>query len=213
MTTHKSPADTDHFNRWSHSYERHIGQFFFFDPVHRGVLNQIEGVKGEQGPANLLDVGCGTGRLLRKVAARWPNARLMGVDLSEGMLDVARRLAPGVEFRVGGAETLSLPAASVDAALSTISFHHWNDQAAGLRNIARMLRPSGVFCLADIVLPVGLARLYQAVNPHGLLVFFQHYRKNSPATVRDLFSQSGLRVIAQRRMRAGFVLLTMGVKD
>jgi ubiquinone/menaquinone biosynthesis C-methylase UbiE len=213
MTTPKSAADTDYFNRWSHSYEQHIGQFFFFDPVHRGVLNQIDQIKGEQGPASLLDVGCGTGRLLRKVRARWPDAQLMGIDLSKGMIEIARRLAPGVDFRIGGAEALALPDSSFDVALSTISFHHWNDQAAGLHNITRMLRPGGIFCLADIVLPVSLARFYQVVDPQDLSMFFQHYRKNTSATIRDFFSQSGLRVQMQRRMRAGFVLLTMGAKD
>jgi len=213
MTIQKSANDIEKFNQWSKSYEHHIGQFFFFDPVHRGILNQIDRMKGEQGPASLLDVGCGTGRLLRKVRARWPDARLMGVDLAEGMIEVARRLAPGVEFRVSGAETLILPDASVDVALSTISFHHWNDQAAGISNIARMLRPGGIFCLADIILPVGYARFYQVVSSRGLSIFYQHYRKNSPGAVRDFFTRSGMQVKAQRRMRAGFVLLTVGVKE
>jgi ubiquinone/menaquinone biosynthesis C-methylase UbiE len=213
MTIQKSANDTDKFNRWSHSYERHIGQFFLFDPVHREVLNQIARMKGEQGPASLLDVGCGTGRLLRKVQARWPDTQLIGVDLAKGMIEVARRLAPGVEFRVGGAETLTFPDAAIDVALSTISFHHWNDPASGISNISRMLRPGGIFCLADIVLPVSYARFYQEVNPRGLSIFLQHYRKISPDAVRDLFTQSGLRVKLQRRMRVGFVLLTVGVKE
>jgi len=213
MTIHKNVNDIDNFNHWSNTYEQHIGQFFFFDPVHRGILNQIDRMKGEQGPVSLLDVGCGTGRLLRKARGHWPNARLIGVDLAEGMIEVARRLAPGVEFRVGGVETLTIPDASVDVAVSTISFHHWNDQAAGISNVARMLRPGGIFCLADIILPVSYARFFQILTPGGLSNFYQHYRNNPPDTVRDLFTQSGLQVRGQRRMRVGFVLLTVGVKE
>ncbi len=46
---------------------------------------------------------------------RWPEAQLIGVDLAEGMLEVARRLAPDITFHVGTAEALPLSDASVEA--------------------------------------------------------------------------------------------------
>jgi len=49
------------------------------------------------------------------------------------MIVSARRFTPGAAFYVGRGESLTLPDHSVDVAFSTISFHHWKDQAAGLR--------------------------------------------------------------------------------
>jgi ubiquinone/menaquinone biosynthesis C-methylase UbiE len=212
MREPKNIADTDYFNEWSQTYEQSIGQFFFFDPVQRGILNLVAEIKGGQPPESILDVGCGTGRLLRKAGTRWPSARRTGVDLAEGMIGVARRLTPGADFLVGAAETLPLADASMDVILSTISFHHWSDQATGVSNVARMLRPGGIFCLADIVLPGAVVRAYRAVDPGGLSKFYQHFRESSPATQRDFLLNAGLRIVTQRRMRAGFVLVTVGMK-
>lgn len=203
MTNPRKENDIDYFNHWSGSYEQHIGQFFFFDPVHRGILDRITRMRIGKGPATLLDIGCGTGRLLRKARSCWPEARLIGVDLSSGMVDVARRLTPGVEFIIEAAETLALPDASIDVATSTISFHHWTNQEAGIGNVARMLTRDGIFILADIVLPGPVTSCFRIVNPKGLAGFYEHYRKNSPGTIRRLFTQAGLAVKEQRRLAQG----------
>jgi ubiquinone/menaquinone biosynthesis C-methylase UbiE len=109
-----------------------------FDPVHFAVLHQAE---SRFKPASVLDIGSGSGRLLRKAHDYWPEAQLSGVDPAQKMLEVARHLTPEARFYMGSGEALPLEDASVDLALSTISFHHWRDQAAGAREVARVLRP------------------------------------------------------------------------
>src|SRR2546423_7076859 len=74
------------------------------------------------------------------------------------MIEMAKRLTPNATFFTGMAEALPLQDASVDLALSTISFHHWHDQAAGIREIARVLRPGGYFLLVDLSFPDWLVR-------------------------------------------------------
>lgn len=198
MTTkhNRDPGDVQRFDRWARSYEQHWLQRLFFDPVHRVVLNVADSERGGIEPEGILDIGCGTGRLLRKAGARWPAARLIGVDPAENMVDVARRLLSTATFQVGQAESLPLPDASVDLVLSTFSFHHWNDQAAGLREIARVLQPGGHFVLADPVLPAGLAKLLRYFSPNN-----PHFRLNTPATLRALLSQAGLQMQTQQRVR------------
>src|SRR5579883_1550856 len=132
MATNKA-HDIDRFSRWSRTYERSYLQGLIFDRAHRAA------------PESILDVGCGTGRFLRQAAQRWPGASLIGVDPAEGMIEMARRLTPGATFYVSMAEELPLPGASVDVAVTTLSFHHWSDQAAGVREVARVLRPGGRF--------------------------------------------------------------------
>ncbi len=191
--------DIQFFNRWARTYERSLGQPFF-GLVHRAVLDlasrHLRGV-----PPAVLDIGCGTGRLLRAARGRWPSAQLIGVDPAEAMIDMARSAAPAATFLVGSAESLPLPAASVDLALSTVSFHHWGDQAAGVREVARVLRPGGVFLLADVNFPGFLS------------VVFSHFGRFDRRSFRGMCEEAGLRVEAQPRRLLRLVLVTVGVKE
>ena len=109
-------------------------------------------------PDTVLDVGCGTGRLLRKAKARWPNAQFIGVDPATGMIENARRLMPDAKFYVSQAESLPLPDASVNLVFSTASFHHWQDKEKGLREIKRVLQVGGLLFLADFWPALGLSK-------------------------------------------------------
>ena len=100
-------------------------------------------------PAKVLDVGTGTGALVKAMRARFPRFDVSGVDISENMLDVARTACPGCTFVLGAAEALPFADSSFDAVVSLSSLHFWRDRAAGLREIERVLRPSGVLILTD----------------------------------------------------------------
>jgi ubiquinone/menaquinone biosynthesis C-methylase UbiE len=137
----------DHFNEWSETYERSFMQWLLFDRVHRGVLARVP---ADFVPVSVLDIGCGTGRLLRRMKARWPSAALNGVDLAEGMVAQARALTPEATIYQAPAEALPLLDGSVDLVTSTTSFHHWSNQAMGVQEAFRVLRPGGLFILADM---------------------------------------------------------------
>jgi ubiquinone/menaquinone biosynthesis C-methylase UbiE len=197
MKSKRLTHDVEIFDRWGSTYERSWMQQRLFDPVHSAVLHQaVSRFK----PASVLDIGCGSGRLLRKAHAYWPEAHLSGVDPAEGMLEVARQLTPEAHFSTGSGEALPLEDASVDLALSTISFHHWHDQAAGVREVARVLRPGGSFLLADFTLPTWLAWLLPRLRFH------------SAAQMRALFEQAGLDVQAQPAAVSRLVRITIGMK-
>jgi len=191
-------GDVQSFERRSSTYEHSFFQRLFFDRIHQAALNLIP---GEFNPENILDVGCGTGRLLRKASVRWPAARLIGVDPAEGMIKQGRRLTPGATFYVGAAESLSFPDSSVDLVMSTISFHHWQNQAQGVRQVARVLRPASYFLLADLLIPLGLSTI------------LRHVRQVSPAVVKELFAQAGLKMLAQQYRIGLFLLVTLGQRN
>ncbi len=190
----QNPRDIQAFDRWSSHYERSLGQIFLFDPVHRAVLGFVP---ADLAPRIILDIGCGTGRLLRKAALRWPGARLVGVDPAEGMIAQARQRTPGARFQVRTVETLAMPECAFDLVLSTVSFHHWFDQALALRQVAKVLRPGGYFVLADPVIPLGLERV------------FRHGRPANSARRSALFEQAGLKVVAEKWVLFN-VLITLG---
>lgn len=108
-------------------------------------------------PQAILDVGCGTGYLLRVLAGRCPEARkLAGIDPARSMVDVARRSSPDprIAVAVGTAEQIRYPDSTFDLVLSTTSFDHWASQEAGIRECARVLAPGGHLILADLFSPL-----------------------------------------------------------
>jgi ubiquinone/menaquinone biosynthesis C-methylase UbiE len=193
-------SEVHDFEEWSRSYEQSWLQNLYFDHVHRAGLDLLSQPDGGQNPGSVLDVGCGTGRLLRKARELWPDAGLTGVDPTQGMIDVARRLTPEATFHTASAESLPLPDASVDVAITTMSFHHWKDRAAGVREIARVLRPGGRFCLADATLPRWLTRITH------------HMEGNAFPTWQALVEPAGLSVMARKRAFVGHVLLMVSKK-
>ncbi len=108
-------------------------------------------------PRRVLDVGCGTGLLLRLLAARLPEAdRLLGIDAAAGMIATAKSMAndPRLSFSEGVAEKLPYPDESFDLVVSSTSFDHWEDQSAGLGECARVLASSGHLVLTDLFSPL-----------------------------------------------------------
>jgi len=104
-------------------------------------------------PQRILDVGCGTGYLLRRFAVRCPQAvELTGVDPAPAMIAAARTAGTDgrLRWREGTAEELPFPEAAFDLVVSTTSFDHWADQQAGLAQCARVLAPGGWLVLTDL---------------------------------------------------------------
>lgn len=187
-------SDVKRFDRWAATYDRSIMQRLFFGPVHRKMLDLVAHEVATNQPRNIIDVGCGTGRLLRAASIRWPEAQLIGVDPAEQMVSQASRLNPNVTFKHSSAESLPFPDQSADIVLSSISFHHWTDQIQGLREIARVLRPGGLFCLADHTFP--LSRLFGE-------------NVKSPEQIRALMASAGLAIRQQQKLGMRYVLITL----
>jgi ubiquinone/menaquinone biosynthesis C-methylase UbiE len=96
-----------------------------------------------------LDVACGTGVLTRAVAERVGlDGTVVGLDLNEGMLAVARRKAPEIEWKHGRAEALPFDSASFDAVVSQFGLMFFEDRPAALREMMRVLRPGGRLVVA-----------------------------------------------------------------
>ncbi len=88
----------------------------------------------------VLDLGAGTGKLTRQLAAR--GLDVVAVDPSAGMLDQLRAACPEVTALAGSAEAIPLEAGSVDVVLVAQAWH-WVDPAVAVPDVARVLRPGG----------------------------------------------------------------------
>ena len=103
------------------------------------------------------DVGCGTGRHWEKIFAHRP-ARLVGYDVSCGMLDILKRKYPQAEtYLLEGGLLSGSPAGSIDIIISTLTVAHIPDLAAALAEWCRVLRPGGELIITDYH-PEALAR-------------------------------------------------------
>ena len=149
-------------------------------------------------PGRVLDVGCGTGMLLRELARRLPGAAtLTGIDAAAGMIGQARAKAgdPRLAFVHGTAERLPFSDQSFDLVISTTSFDHWADQRAGLAECHRVLARGGSFVLADLcsgwLLPT--------------LVGARRDRARTPLRATRLLAAAGFRSLAWHRLYAGII--------
>jgi ubiquinone/menaquinone biosynthesis C-methylase UbiE len=184
--------DIDRFNRWASTYDRHWMQRLIFGQVQEMTL-QLAALEVAR-PTAILDVGCGTGRLLRSAAVRFPGARFVGVDAAIEMVKQAEASIPAgiaIEFQPATAEQLPFPNAQFDLVFSTVTFHHWRDQGKGIAEVARVLAPGGRWLLADFI-AAGLMRYVRR-----LLRLRQFPERGE---VDGMLAAVGLGVVGERRV-------------
>jgi ubiquinone/menaquinone biosynthesis C-methylase UbiE len=149
---------------------------------------------------DVLEVGCGTGLVLQRVAGFARSAK--GVDLSPGMLDRAR--SRGLDVYEGSATSLPFPDASFDVACSFKVLAHVPEIERALSEMARVVRPGGVV-IAEFYNAWSLRALLKRLLPPGAIAADAHERHvytryDSPTAVRRLLPH-GLRVTAARGIR------------
>lgn len=121
----------------------------------RRVVGEVRRAK----PGRILDVATGTGDLAIAMARRIRDVQVFGVDLSEQMLAVARRKieARGLDGRIvldrGDAERLAVADASVDVATVAFGVRNFGDLGAGLRELARTIKPGGKVVILEFSRP------------------------------------------------------------
>ena len=119
---------------------------FYVDATTRETMRRLE----LEGTERILDVGCGTGELLARLAAKHPAAQLAGLDPVAEMLEVARqKLRPGVDLRVGWANELPWPDESFDLVVSCNMFHYITHPVEAVAEMDRVLRPGGRIVITD----------------------------------------------------------------
>jgi ubiquinone/menaquinone biosynthesis C-methylase UbiE len=153
--------------------------------------------------ARVLDVGCGTGELLRRLRAKYPAAVLAGLDPVPQMLAVARDKLGGKEdLRIGYADSLPWPAAGFDVVVSCNMFHYITHPVEALREMARVIRPGGALVLTDWCddyIACRLCNLYLRLTNRA---FYKTYRE---AECLDLLGQAGFGTVRFERYKISWL--------
>jgi SAM-dependent methyltransferase len=110
---------------------------------------QLTDAAGVSSKDRVLDVGCGTGVLARAAAARVATPdRVTGLDINEGMLTVARRIEPRIDWRHGDATELPFSDDTYDVVMSQFSLMYFPDRIGAVKEMVRVLKPSGRLVVA-----------------------------------------------------------------
>jgi ubiquinone/menaquinone biosynthesis C-methylase UbiE len=141
MTGPNAQSLREQFNRWAEA-GRGDGMEKDHLPVTLPVLEKM----GLQPTDNVLDVGCGSGWLTRLAASRVFEGRVVGMDVSDEMIRLARRTSldlDNVLYVVGEVAEIPWEPNFFDHAISVESAYYWPNPAAGVKEVHHVLRPGG----------------------------------------------------------------------
>lgn len=180
------------FNEWARA-----GKGESMETGHRPVGEQAIARMNVSPASEILDVGCGSGWAARLLAERSGGGHVIGIDVSDEMVRVAREQSinlPNVEFQLASAESLPFPDKTFTHAFSMESLYYYADIAKALREIARVLKPGGVF--------VTVVDLYQENVPtHQWIETLKvPVQLLSTAAYRSLFQEAGFVNVSDGRL-------------
>jgi ubiquinone/menaquinone biosynthesis C-methylase UbiE len=141
MSEPKTETLREEFNRWAEA-GRGEGMEHDHLPITLPVLEKMR----VSATDNLLDVGCGSGWLSRRLAKMAPEGRVVGMDVSDEMIRVARRSSADFDnilYVTGEASQIPWESNFFQHAASVESAYYWPDPAAGVKEMVRVLRPGG----------------------------------------------------------------------
>ena len=174
------------------SYER-----YFVPAIGRPSAKPVIEAATLRAGERVLDVACGTGVAARLAAEQVaPTGTVVGIDPQPGMLEVARRTAPEVEWRDGRAEALPLPDESFDVVVCSLGFQFFADKRTALDEISRVLVPGGRVALgtAGPTPPLMAAisdLLAEHIGPEASMFVQAVFSLHDPEELRSLLEAAG----------------------
>ncbi len=199
---------TSHFDRRGTTYDE--------DGVHHRVVSLLLlGARIGAG-CRILDVATGTGLLALEAAQRVaPEGKVLGVDLSEGMLIEARRKAAAldlanVEFALADAERLGLPGEGFDHVFCASALVLMADIPGALRHWLGFLKPGGLVAFDTPSRPFGVSQLIADIAAeHGVHLAYADVA-DTPDKCRALLREAGFEVVSIRSELADSTPMTTG---
>jgi len=175
------------YGRWAASYDASPNPLIDVEqPIVHAMIDAVP-----RGVA--LDAACGTGRHTRQLATC--GHRIVGVDASAAMLELARRAVPGAELRIGDLGSLPADSASVDLVVCALALSHCADLGPPIRELGRIVRPGGRVIVSDfhpvMIALVGSAFFVAADGSSGHVRSFCHWHGEYLAA----FAAAGLDVV------------------
>jgi len=206
-TSEVNPTDRvrGFYQRYASRYDRETG---FYD---RFLLGDRRQRLCAQARGAVLEVGIGTGRNLPFYPL---DVRLVGIDLTPAMLDIARERARQhgvpVDLVLADAQALPFAGASFDTVVCTLALNAIPDDRAAIAEMYRTLRPSGrLLLLGHVASNLWPVRVLQRLLERKSLPIAGDYQTRQPVPI---LREVGFRVLHQERSKAGIIQSIVAIK-
>jgi len=153
----------------------------------------------------VLDVACGTGEFERLILSENPAQQMVGVDISDEMLAIARQKLqhyPNIDFQLASASALPFSDASFDTVISGNAFHYFDDPSVVLKEMERMLKPGGNLIILDWCKDFLVCRIcdwvLRRIDP-------AHQQCYTQTEFHHLLNSTGFEIHQARKVRFGLV--------
>ena len=195
------------FNKWAGSYDTGIVSIFFKECNRKicQLINLQDGMK-------LLDVGCGTGSLLKALSGFGKELNLYGVDVSPEMIRAARRKLKDekhIELHEGSAADLPFESNSFDYVVCMNSLHHHPNPKQSLFEMTRVLKPRGVMIVMDGFVDSTVRKIFSRIA--NVLRNEGKVQRFKREELQSIFRSLGYDSITQQTFLF-FTLITRGTK-
>ena len=211
------------FSSVSKVYDKFLEKFTL-GYIHKWQSKLIENTTVKE---TVLDIGTGTGEILKKINESYPNIYLIGVDISFSMLKLAKKKLPKANFILADAHNLPLKNQTITNIFFSLTFRHLNYKDI-LRSLKKILKKEGEISILEIPKPSKF--IYFLIiffmkfifKPIGILIFtkeeyeyFIHSIENS-LTVKELvnlFEKNGFKTVYIEKKLFGLLVLAVFKKE
>ncbi len=146
------------------------------------LLNCIEFNQG----AVILDVGCGTGTILKKLGER-ANISGYGIDVEENMVTVAKSKCPNMNISVSSCTQTPFSNYQFDIVTTCMAYHHFDDKNGFAKEVSRILKADGYLYITDPRFPLIIRKsLNLALRIHKIAGYF-----GTPKEIECVFTEYG----------------------
>ncbi len=166
------------------------------------VLNELQQLDFQK----ILDVGCGTGEILKSITERYSFAQLYGLDISEEMLKQANDKLKGTATLIlGDAENITLETNSFDLLLCTDSFHHYPNPQQAISEFYRVLKHGKFLLIADYWKPFPIRQIMNLFISYSNEGDVKIYSKKE---IIEFLKQGGFQEIIYKKIQNSGYLVT-----
>lgn len=195
------------FTKWAKNYDRSINSYAF-----KLTNSKITTILNPKPGSSILDVGCGSGILIKKLLSLNRNLKLQGIDITPKMAEVARskfKHNSSVKITLGSVVKMPFKDSSFDHVTCASSFHHHPDPVLSIKEMVRVLKPGGKLLILDMNIDGFFRKLVfkleNIIHNEG-----EVYRLTTKE-MHDLYQKMGLRQIKQATFLY-LALITEGIK-
>jgi ubiquinone/menaquinone biosynthesis C-methylase UbiE len=132
------------YSRIAHKYDRRWS--FYIEATIQATLNRLDIHSGDR----ILDLGCGTGTLIQNLLTVALETKIVGLDPSVEILNIAmQKLPAAIVLKIGSATNILFSSNSFDVLISTSAFHYFRNPDLAVQEMQRVLKPGGCLIITD----------------------------------------------------------------